>query len=104
MMQNYGTLYFYSNDDAEIQLSHTHDLNMRLSYEGFELSILESGHSWNGTIPADTPIMIQWSFSFLMIHEENWNLFIGLGGLFMLAAGLITVSYTHLTLPTILLV
>jgi hypothetical protein len=94
-----GNLYFYSNADSEVQLSHNNDVGLRLDYEGIVLSILTPSHSWNGTIPADTPVYLKWSFSFLMPHEENFMLYVGLLGIALLVSGLLFGAYSFTQYP-----
>ena len=93
MTERGGTLSFHSNDIAEVQLSHTAEYGMRLDYEGITLSDIEPGHSWNGTIPDDTDIYLHWSFSFLMPHEENFLLFVGIFGMALFVGGILFTAY-----------
>ena len=100
ILERGGNLYFVSNETCQFQITNYDDTNMRLTYDGFDLDILTSGFSWNGTFPdGDTPCMITWSWGFELPHETNWNLFIGIAGIIILLVGLLLMAYLIRTYP-----
>jgi len=94
-----GNLFFHSNFGCEIQLSHDSGNRLRLDYEGVEFSTVTAGSSWNGTIQDDTDVYIHWSFVYLLPHEENFNLYLGLFGIILLVAGILLLVYSFRTYP-----
>jgi len=94
-----GYIYFQSNNDTEVQLSHNNEYGLRLEYEGISLSILTEGHSWNGTIPNSTETYLRWSFPLILPHEENFMIYLGLFGLGLMISGLLLGAYSFKTYP-----
>lgn len=95
-----GELYWESNETCTIQITNYHDRPVRLYYEGFTLSYLVSGYSWNGTFPNDgTGCLLHWSFMLPSPVEENWGLFLGILGLALLIIGLLLMAYLVKTYP-----
>lgn len=94
-----GSLYFHNNNLTEIQISHNNEFAIKLIYDGLSLSDLVAGHSWNGTIPADVDAYIQWGFIFLLPHEENFMLYIGLFGIALFSSGSLLGAYSFKKYP-----
>jgi hypothetical protein len=94
-----GNLFFHSNSGCEIQFSHNSGNRLRLDHDGVEFSVITAGTAWNGTIPTDTDVMIAWNFVYLMPHEENFNLYLGILGIILLIAGILLLVYSFRTYP-----
>lgn len=95
-----GELYFESNVTCEFQLTNYDASRIRLTYEGFGLTPINMGFSFNGTFPAgETPCLLHWSWALDLPHEENWALIMGLIGLVLLIIGLFLMAYLIRTYP-----
>lgn len=101
LTDKYGELAFYSNDEAEVQIYQTSEHSARISYEGFTLTTLYQGYSYNATIPTDTDCYIRWSYYTETILEENWTIFFGIFGFALLLAGLVTLAYGFRKYPLV---
>lgn len=96
-----GELYFESNETCQFQLTNYNlDFPVRLEYEGFALSVITQGESYNGTFPTGgEPCLIHWSWGFEMPQETYWTLFLGILGLAILIIGLFLMAYLVRTYP-----
>lgn len=94
-----GELYFEANETCQFQLSHEYDHSIRLDYEGFDLSIIEQGYSYNGTFTSGNAVLLHWSWSFEMPHEENFMLYVGLFGIGLFVASILLTAYFVKTVP-----
>jgi hypothetical protein len=99
-----GSLYFVSYNDCHIELYHNDNHTMGLSVEGAEADTVnpvplasgdfyKGGYEWNATITNGAEVRITWNFPRLLPHEENWMLYLGLAGLFMLVIGILLTVY-----------
>lgn len=103
MTQRGGSLYFVSHNLTHIQLYqygntsyspyYSIDDTMVLTVDGMTISTLTAGHSWNGTVPASGEVYIQWSWSLILPHEQNFIFYIGMAGLVLFIFGLFLAVY-----------
>lgn len=101
-----GSLYFTSHNLTHIQLfqygdtGQTHNTYYKIDemvtvvVDGMELSTITAGRSWNGTIPSTGQVYIQWGWSLLLPHEQNFLFYIGMAGLGMLLGGIALAVYS----------
>jgi hypothetical protein len=104
MNERGGTLYFMSYNDCHIELYQDSAYTMGLTCEGMEVDSVnpaptatgdfyKAGYEWNGTITNGAEVRISWYFPRILPHEENWMLYLGLAGLFMLVIGILLTVY-----------
>lgn len=97
-----GELYWKPNAtcDCVIQVTNYDETNMRITIQdGFSLSVLYPGESWNGTFGNDGPALFHWSWALDLPHEENWSLLMGLIGIALFLIGLFLMAYLIRTYP-----
>lgn len=87
------TLTFHSNYGCEFQLSQDSGNRLKVDYTGILMDTIMAGTSFNGTITADTDVMLHWEYVYQTPIEENWNLYLGLLGIACLVIGILLVVY-----------